>query len=58
MADKSFTRKIEDQLYEFPNWKHDDVIDCLSQWVDYLSNKGDINRPVQRTVTRSMWWLL
>jgi phage terminase large subunit-like protein len=31
MTDKSFTRKIEDQLYEFPNGKHDDVIDCLSQ---------------------------
>jgi phage terminase large subunit-like protein len=44
MADKSFTRKIEDQLYEFPNWKHDDVIDCLSQWVDYLANKGDLEK--------------
>ena len=31
MADKSFTRKIEDQMYEFPNGKHDDVIDCLTQ---------------------------
>jgi hypothetical protein len=31
MADKSLTRKIEDQLYEFPNGKKDDVIDCFSQ---------------------------
>ena len=58
MSDKSFTRKIEDQLYAFPNGKHDDIIDCISKWIDYLSNKWDINRPVQRTVTRSMWRLL
>ncbi len=58
MADKSFTRKIEDQLYEFPNWKHDDVIDCLSQWVDYLANKGDLNTVPMRTVTRSMGRLI
>lgn len=48
MADKSFTRKIEDQLYEFPNWKHDDVIDCLCQWIDYLDKKWvleDVPKP-------------
>ena len=46
MADKSFTRKIEDQMYEFPNGKHDDVIDCLTQWVDYLDKKGDFTKKI------------
>ena len=36
MADKSFVRRLEDQLYQFPNAKHDDIIDCLTQWVDIL----------------------
>lgn len=44
MADKSFTRKIEDQMYEFPNGKHDDVIDCLTQWVDYLDKKWNLQQ--------------
>jgi len=39
MADKSFTRKIEDQLYEFPNSKHDDVIDDLAQAVYVLDTR-------------------
>lgn len=36
MPDKNFTRKIEDQLYDFPNGKHDDVIDCLAQAIHSL----------------------
>lgn len=44
MADKAFTRKIEDQLYEFPNNKHDDVIDCIAQAVACLEkNTGQPN---------------
>ena len=36
MADKSFIRRLEDQLYQFPNSKKDDIMDCLTQWVDIL----------------------
>jgi hypothetical protein len=36
MADKSFVRRLEDQLYQFPNSKKDDIMDCLTQWVDIL----------------------
>ncbi len=39
MADKSFIRRLEDQLYQFPNSKKDDIMDCLTQWVDILEKK-------------------
>lgn len=38
MADKSFIRRLEDQLYQFPNSKKDDIIDDLCQWVDILDH--------------------
>jgi hypothetical protein len=50
MADKSFIRRLEDQLYQFPNSKKDDIMDCLTQWVDILEYKKEIkirNRPRQ-----------
>ena len=31
LADLSFIKKTERQLFEFPNWKHDDVIDDIEQ---------------------------
>jgi len=39
MADKSFTRRMEDQFYQFPNCKKFDIIDNLEHWVDVLDNK-------------------
>ena len=39
MADKVFTRKTEEQIYEFPHSKHDDIIDCLTQGVYILDNR-------------------
>jgi hypothetical protein len=39
MSDKWFIRKLEDQIYQFPNSRHDDVIDCLAQAVEVLLAK-------------------
>lgn len=50
MIDKSFVRKIETQLFDFPNNKHDDVIDCLAQAVDSIDRKGE--KPVQKIIVQ------
>lgn len=39
MADKVFMKKIEDQLFEFPNGKNDDVIDALTQAIHVLDTR-------------------
>jgi hypothetical protein len=31
MVDKSFVRRLEDQFYQFPNSKKDDILDDLNQ---------------------------
>jgi hypothetical protein len=46
MADKSFIRRLEDQLYQFPNSKKDDIMDCLTQWVDTLEKIWNNNNEV------------
>jgi hypothetical protein len=42
MPDRSFTMKIEKQFSDFPNWKHDDVIDCIAQACEVLDGKRDV----------------
>ncbi len=37
--DKSIIQKIEDQLVEFPNGKHDDTIDCITMAATDLNKK-------------------
>ena len=39
MVDTTFVRKVETQLYDFPNNRHDDVIDCLAQAVETLDSR-------------------
>lgn len=34
MFDESVIKKLENQLRDFPHWRHDDVIDDLAQWVE------------------------
>lgn len=40
MQDKSFVRRLEQQLSDFPNNKHDDIIDCLAQAIHVLDTKN------------------
>jgi hypothetical protein len=40
MPDKSFVRKFEQQMVDFPNGRHDDVIDCAAQAIDILDKIG------------------
>jgi hypothetical protein len=28
---------MEKQFLDFPNWKHDDIIDCFTQWYIMLN---------------------
>lgn len=37
--DRMFERKLEQQMSDFPHWKHDDIIDCISQAVDVFNLK-------------------
>jgi phage terminase large subunit-like protein len=39
MPEKSFIRRLETQLADFPNNKHDDIIDCLAQALKVLDEK-------------------
>lgn len=55
MVDKIFTSKIDTQLYDFPNNKHDDVIDCLAQAVACLEIKNDW--PPKRIFVPAYPWL-
>lgn len=41
MADKSFIRRLEEQLYNFPNSKKDDIMDCLTGWINVLDKKWE-----------------
>lgn len=43
MPDRSFTMKVEKQFTDFPNGKHDDVIDCIAQACFVLDGKRDVN---------------
>jgi len=61
--DKNFLFKTEQQLLEYPNGDHDDIIDCLSQWV-YTFRKRE-EKPAQQPrenislLTRqksNVWW--
>ena len=39
--DKNFLFKLEQQLLEHPNWDHDDIVDCLAQWVETFRKKTE-----------------
>jgi phage terminase large subunit-like protein len=39
LPDKSFFSKMETQLIDFPNCKHDDEIDCLAQAVSVIDSR-------------------
>lgn len=41
MPDKSFVRRLEEQLVDFPNGKHDDIIDCLAQAIYVLDTRWE-----------------
>ena len=45
LPDSSFVKKIERQLFEFPNGKHDDVIDDIEQARFVLDLKWQIQKP-------------
>lgn len=58
--EKSFIRKIEDQLCDFPNWKHDDVIDCLAQAVHVLDGvkESTLSKEPKPYINRMTWQLV
>lgn len=35
---KALIRQMETQFIDFPNGKHDDIIDCLAQWVNVFNH--------------------
>jgi len=37
--DTRFERKLEQQMADFPHWKNDDIIDCISQAIDVFNLK-------------------
>lgn len=39
MRDSAFVNKMERQFLEFPNWDHDDVIDCIAQMIEVFRKK-------------------
>lgn len=56
MVDKSFVRRLEDQFYQFPNSKKDDILDDLNQWVDILDWTKTINKPQTKTFYNRLTW--
>ena len=42
-ADPMLVKGIEREMLEFPNWKHDDKIDCLSGAIAVLDSRGEHN---------------
>lgn len=59
MADKSFIKRLERQLYEFPNAKHDDIIDCLAWWLNMLDTRWthEINNKPKEYHNKITWQL-
>ena len=57
MPDKFFIQRLERQLVDFPNWKHDDIIDCLAWWINVLDKRWE-NRTLntKRTYTNKITW--
>lgn len=51
IVDKSFIVKVETQFLEYPNWDHDDVIDCISQMVEVFRKKQVKEQPKQQERT-------
>lgn len=39
ISDKSFIPRLESQFLEFPMWKHDDIIDTVSQWFEVFKKR-------------------
>lgn len=42
ITDKTFVPKLESQFLDFPNWKHDDIVDDISQWFEVFTKRRNI----------------
>lgn len=57
LIDNSFIRRLETQLSDFPNNKHDDIIDCLTQSVQVLDQRFELsNKKTERTFYNKLTW--
>lgn len=57
MSDKSFIRRLEDQLYNFPNSKKDDIMDCLTQAVHSFELRWEtLNIPQEKFYVNKITW--
>lgn len=52
--DKRFVEKLERQMSEFPNGKHDDVLDVVAMSVHRLDTKGEYEAPKERAFVNRM----
>jgi len=55
LPDTQLTRRMEKQFLDFPNWKHDDIIDCLTQWYYVLNNKSSGTGLKKARRTKMVW---
>jgi len=54
LPDPQLSRRMEKQFLDFPNWKHDDIIDCLTQGY-YVLNKKDADQKNKKKRVRKVW---
>ena len=62
--DKNFLFKTEQQLLEYPNWDHDDIIDTMWQAVETFRKRLEKTKQTEQQPTISLltrektnvWW--
>ena len=66
MPDKSFLRRLEQQITDFPHGRYDDIIDTITMWVDDIEKNRMIEEkeqpraffnPISGKIEVAWWWI-